>query len=302
MKKLLLLTLLVIQFSKSEAQSWVYHPFPTDSAVWTNARGTWMIPPGWPTVPWPAPYVQYDPPELYCMPATDTVIGSIAYSELFRCGIGYAGALRDDGAGKVYFIPPDSTNELLIYDFTVGTGDTAHVYEQDFYSFDFHRVDLKAGLIDSVMVNGSYRKRVNFNGEPGVWVEGIGCSLGLFRNVWANVSYFYSNLDCMSQDDTTIYPSYSAGGCSLTAGISAPLQAEEIAMYPNPTGGLLQITTTQLISRVKVTDILGNILISKNNVGNISCELDLSGLAADLYFVRMEDAKGNYYVKKIVKQ
>jgi len=119
---------------------------------------------------------------------------------------------------------------------------------------------------------------------------------------WPNVSNYTVELICMSEGLSTLYPSYSIGPCNLAAGIIDAEAAEEIAAYPNPTYGLLRITTTESISRVEVTDILGNLLISKNDVRNNSCELDLSALAADIYFVRLADAKGNYTVKKIVKQ
>jgi hypothetical protein len=297
MKKLLLVTLLVIQFSKSEAQSWVYHPFPTDSAMWSNRFG--IIDYG----PMPgccSTTVAWDPPVHYCMNSEDTVIGPNTYSKIKYCGGAYKGALRDAG-GKIYFIPADSASEHLLYDFTVNTGDTVTAYiNQAGWSGNWGSTTYHVGNVDSVIIAGTFRKRIQL--EQGYWIEGIGNTMGLFMENWPNVSNYTIELICMSEGLATLYPSYSIGPCNLAAGIAEADQEEEIAMYPNPTGGLLQITATQSISRVEVMDILGNILISKNNAGNNSCELDLSGLAADIYFVRMEDAKGNYYVKKIVKQ
>jgi len=297
MKKLLLLTLLVIQFSTSEAQSWVYHPFPTDSAIWSNRYGT--IDYG-PTPGCCSTTVAWDPPVHYCMNSEDTVIGPNTYSKIKYCGGAYKGALRD-AAGKIYFIPADSSSEHLLYDFTVHAGDTVTAYSNPAgFPGMWGNSTYHAWNVDSVLIAGSYRKRISL--EAGYWVEGIGNTMGLFMENWPNVSNYTVELICMSEGLSTLYPSYSIGPCNLAAGITDAEPADEITMYPNPTYGMLRITTTESISRVEVTDILGNLLISKNDVRNNSCELDLSALAADIYFVRLADSKGNYTVKKIVKQ
>lgn len=36
MKKLLLTSILLLQLIKSDAQSWIYHPFPENGVVWRD--------------------------------------------------------------------------------------------------------------------------------------------------------------------------------------------------------------------------------------------------------------------------
>lgn len=296
MRKQLLIIFFFVYSTGVEAQSWVYHPFPTDSAIWTNASGYWVYPTGWPVVTWPAPYVQYGPPTRYCMSSLDTIIGTNNYSKLDSCGGNYAGALRDDGIGKIYFVPSDSLNELLIYDFTVQTGDTVSVYDNiGFWNISTYEFI----IVDSVLINGSYRKQIKLGGNPASWIEGIGCTQGLFREGWGNVSGWYVNLECMSHKDTTLYPAFSVGPCSLTSGMDEIKESQNFILYPNPTNGLFQIKTEQEINSIEVSDVFGRrMLYSENN----QTEINISNFTNGIYFVRFSDSKGNTVVKKIVKR
>lgn len=297
MRKQLLIIFFFVYSTGVEAQSWVYHPFPTDSAIWTNANGTWIIPPGWPSTPWPEPYVQYDAPTRYCMTAADTVIGSYSYSKIDYCGGIYKGGLRDDGLGKIYFIPSDSLNELLIYDFTVETGDTLMVYSSVFGTY-WGQSTYESVYVDSILINGTFRKRINNTSYLSSWIEGIGCTQGLFREGWGNVSGNYANLECMSVIDTTIYPTTSLGSCSLTSSIDEINESENFILYPNPSTGLFQIKTQLETNSIEVFDVFGRrIFYSERN----QTEINISEFTNGIYFVQLIDSKGNSVVKKIVK-
>lgn len=297
MKKLLLIFIFFTLFSESQAQSWVYHPFPTDSAVWTTTRGMYNLLSCCP------PVVEYypEPSDRYCLPGTDTLIGSNSYKKLYHCGAAYKGGLRDDlAAHKVYFVPADSVSELLIYDFSVQAGDTAFVYEE-YHWPGFHAVQYFPITTDSVVVNGNYRKRISFNGNPGTWVEGIGCTKGLFRESWPNVSNWYNDLECVSDGDVALYPSTSMGPCSLFSDVAAIEKSTELRIYPNPTSGTFTIEMGRsTISKVEIKDILGKTILSSDISGTST--FDLSAHEAGIYVVRISDSKGNLLTKKIVKQ
>jgi hypothetical protein len=224
MRKYLLIILFIGFVTKLEAQSWVYHPFPTDSAIWTNAHGTWDV---HPTSP-PSATLLMSAPTRYWMTSADTVIGIETYSKIEYCGGVYRGALRDDGVGKIYFIPVDSISELLIYDFTVHSGDVVTVFENPGNSIwsGFTQHTYTIGSVDSILIGSSYRKRIYLDGQH--WIEGIGCTNGLFTESWANVSNWYVNLDCMSSKDTTLYPVYGLAPCSLYSGINEEEESADI--------------------------------------------------------------------------
>jgi hypothetical protein len=300
MKKFYFSILISLTSLAGSAQSWIYHPFPTDSAIWTNDLGTWYMGPGFP----PSPVYNPDAPHRYCMSDLDTTIGAQTYSILNYCGSSYKGAVRDDGAGKVYFVPKDSTMELLIYDFTVEVGDTAFVYENSFDNefTGFSQASYVVWNIDSVLINSSYRKRFHFSSCDGVWIEGIGCSRGLFVESWPNVSNYYNNLECMSHNDTTLFPSYSLGGCSLVSGISQPAEiTEEILIFPNPATSTLNISSGTALSVIEICNVLGTVVYrSETDIHMV--ELDLSELPSNVYFLRLYNKKGVSFVRKIVKQ
>lgn len=297
MKKLLLfISALFLNLTISMAQAWVYHPFPTDSATWSNRVG--LVDPGSPpgccstTVAWASPV-------YYCMSNTDTMIGAFTYSKLNYCGGAYKGALRDAGR-KIYFIPADSVNELLIYDFTVTAGSTVSTYctpggNGPYWIESTYTV----GPVDSVQIAGSYRKRINMG--YGYWIEGIGNTMGLFFENWPNVSMYTSELMCMSEGNTTLYPSYSIGPCSLSVGVKEEEEPDHTLIYPNPGMGKFQISSNKKIITIEVSDMLGRI-IYRSEVNGIFSEIDLSAFPANIYFVKLTDAKKSYAVKKIVKE
>ena len=77
MKKNLLVGLLFsLSFCQLSAQAWVYHPFPTDSAIWTNANGWWNV--NTTSSPPTATLIMLAPTR-YCMTASDTIIGTDTY-------------------------------------------------------------------------------------------------------------------------------------------------------------------------------------------------------------------------------
>jgi hypothetical protein len=297
MKKFLLFFILIIQFDRSDAQSWVYHPFPTDSAIWTNISATYDV------CTWCNPMsvtYYWNPPDRYCMSSDDTIINSLSYSKLNYCGGNYKGGLRDDGIGRVYFVPADSLSELLIYDFTVQTGDTVTLF-QEIDSNTWMANTYMYLYVDSVMINGTFRKRINMSSGGASWIEGIGCTQGLFKEAWLNVSNYYLNLECMSHKDTTLYPEFSLGPCSLTSDLKETTIKGDVKIYPNPTTGRFEITSDQEIQMIEVMDLLGN-TIHRFVVNNTVSGIDLSYLASNIYFLKFYDKKGYLIIKKVVKQ
>jgi hypothetical protein len=298
LKKILLFCLFSFCFSCLKAQSWVYHPFPTDSAIWSNSFGILEYPPGWPSVTWPPPHYNWYPPYHYFLSNADTTIGAVIYSKLEIYSGPYQGAMRND-SGKVYFIPTDSVNELLVYDFTVVTGDTVQVWIKQGGFNDFGPVTYNVGNIDSVLVNGIYRKRIWL--PVGFWIEGIGSTTGLFVENYPNVSDYAVELSCMSERDTTIYPSYSLGPCSFTVGVNVLSKSNDLLVYPNPTSGSVKVTSDNTLNSLIIADIFGND-VWHSKISSNSFEIDLNGIPAGIYFVRLSDSKGNSLMRKIIKQ
>jgi hypothetical protein len=273
------------------AQTKVYQPFPKKNAVWTNRDGT---------VNSSSTGIDWELPFSYCMEQGDTSINSIIYSKVNYCGGAYHGALRDN-KGKIYYIPKDSSTELLIYDFTLKNGDSVSVYcilggkIYPFREFKYDHV-----RIDSVFIKGAYRKTINLNGYK--WIEGIGNTKGLFVESFANVSGWATQLLCMSDNDTTLFPSFSVGPCSTIVGINETTANESMELFPNPTMGKFQLQAEKNpIRMIELIDVVGK-TISSRSVKDKIVEADISSLSPGMYVVRITDSTGKTFIKKVLKE
>lgn len=285
MKKNLLL-LLFAPLSNLVAQN--YTPFPDSNAVWVNGDYG---------VVWSGEFpenVLYGVTN-YCMTNQDTTIGGNLYSQLFICGGNYVGALRDNG-GQVYYVPKDSLTELLVYDFTVTTG---QVLNNIIYSGNF--MDYTVGPIDSVLIGGSYRTRIHFG--SGFWLEGVGCSMGLFNDPFDDLDGM-QDLLCMGYLDTSFYPNYGFGYCPMDLGFNEQSQTrDQILTFPNPTNGSFIIETgiNPSFESIVVTNGMGQKVEAEICIYDDHIQIDLSSFPSGIYFVTLTDEHGKF-IGKIIKQ
>jgi hypothetical protein len=88
----------------------------------------------------------------------------------------------------------------------------------------------------------------------------------------------------------------SLGACS-TPKTDLTASAVEFVVYPNPSNGLVNInftSTTEATASIEVVDMNGRVLQTnqvQTNIGIVESNLDLSGLANGMYFVRLVTAE-----------
>lgn len=212
--------LIVLLFLSSHFSfSQMFISFPDSNASWINTTC--------PTGP-DNPHCDLVYRTNYCIGGDDTLIGTNLYSKVDICNGSYYGALRDDGMGRVYFIPKDSTSEFILYNFNVSVGDTV----MGVYSIQGGVQDRIIQNIDSLLIFGQYHKQIDVNYGDAVWIEGIGSSAGLFKNYEVALdAIFY--LECMSYNDTIYYPNENLGNCQLDLK-SESFHKKEINISPNP--------------------------------------------------------------------
>ena len=117
--------------------------------------------------------------EHICVDNSDTLINGMNYSQVWECDIAYRGALRDDGLGRIYYVPKDESVERLVYDFSLNTGDTVTVYIEDpFNTPNYAMQNVQVSNVQYIDINGVQRKALDMSGSQ--WIEGIGCTQGLF--------------------------------------------------------------------------------------------------------------------------
>jgi hypothetical protein len=238
----------------------------------------------------------------YCMNDEDTTIGSYTYSKINYCGGSYKGATRTE-SGKVYYIPKDSTQDFLLYDFSVQQGDLIYnvYYESGMYGAVYGD-PIQAGEISETLINGVAHKTIDVYGVH--WIEGIGNTNGLFAGIETLEFFAYNQLDCMSQNDTTLYPDFSLHPCNITLANTQEQENKKLQVFPNPTQ---QSTTIQWDDSwkevsVKIYNASGNAIYPKivyPSDGN--AEIDFTIYPQGIYQVIVNSDNKNYSTR-IIKQ
>lgn len=254
-----------------------YIAFPTENATWVNTY--YSI--SWPTENPPGEYTLTGV-ENFCVNGEDTVINEKYYTKVSYCEGEYKGALRDE-AGIVYYCPKDSSNENVLYDFTVAPGDTVF----DVYIEQYALSDVIIQTVDSILINSNYRKKIRLvNGAE--WIEGIGCTQGLFMEPWYNVSFYQLSLNCFSQNDTILFPEYSIGSCSLSVG-EKEIEPSQLNIFPNPAKSFVNIEFSRLPESNQIINIyamdgsLKTSIINKEELVQINTETWSKGV----YFIQV---------------
>lgn len=305
MKNLILSIFLVSIIHISKAQSWVYHPFPADSAIWMqdgmNSGGylyafrTYML--------------------------GDTIISSLNYKKVYSKYLiwpyfsttpispsDYIGSMRQDiAAKKVYFIDYWSTTENILYDFDLTIGDTI--------SGNAPGDTVFVAGIDSTLVGGVYHKTFILGNTsfatsalvPGKLIEGVGCDAG-FKNLYASGFEFENNLLCLATYGNVIYPSgpgpYSVGYCSYAVGVGELKNNElKLTVMPNPVVNDIHIVVNcNEQYDIEIRNNYGSLVYKRSGLQFNGPVINFTDFSAGVYFISLRDSKGNTGTKKIVKQ
>ena len=307
MKNLLLLFSVLITFN---GQSQIDIPFPDSTGAWVMT-GIGYGSPWDEDIYWP--YRNFVD--------GDTMIASKNYTKIWEGNsnildttffLNLVGYYRVDSL-KVFYLHafylnegsangfPMDTVEYLLYDFGIQPGDT----------FDLAGINTGAIVldsIDSVMFNGNYYRRFNFNPNtlnyysphPIYWIEGIGSSTGIFPFLL----YFENDLifHCFHENDDS-FAFNLAGGTSC---FDIPLSISEahksnIDVYPNPVSDYLIIENKNASPAVlQIYDLFGMLLLDVALNDSIN-EIDLSMYSEGSYLVTLYSQNESVH-QKIVKQ
>ena len=100
------------------------------------------------------------------------------------------------------------------------------------------------------------------------------------------------------------YVLYSDYGCvDFTGGIHSKSEKPTPGIFPNPSYGNITIKfpdSPQIISEVKVIDILGNQRFSKSDINNVSLDINLGFLPSGVYVIKVTNKNKEDYFKSII--
>ena len=254
----------------------------------------------------------------------DTIIENLQYKKVYvQSGpvadfnkAWYFAAIREDTiAEKVYCVlgsyefPPYSTEEYLLYDFSVNVGDTVNFYSLWGGWYPCMQTQVVES-IDSILIDSHYRKRINFNTwywNQDSWVEGIGSTQGLFfAGPFDMVDGMdYTILLCVHIDDKVIYQ--IKDDCYIPPSIPPWDRIDEnkkevFKIYPTVVDDFLYIEADESSRHVdyKIINLQGQIM---DNGVLTSNSINVSNLNKGFYLIVLSDSasKKNIKTGKFVK-
>ena len=277
-------------------------PFPDSAALWVQTYSFMVVPP-------PFPQFEVQAVANIQVNGSDTTILGASYSRMTDAVTGvYYGAVRDEG-GRVWYVPVDSVNAYLLFDFTVSPGDTVRdvIYYQAFPA-NWGGPYLVDAVVTSVQADPSWGGRLVVQTTFGEWIEGIGHRQGLLAESGINVSGYQLRLECMSHLDTVRFrfigdpPFEEPGTCvPISVGISSGERSLATwRSYPNPSTGRFTIEFTEPVvggSYYSVYDATGRVLFQRPfPTGATLEEVDLSHFGRGMYVLRVTDPEGLRHV------
>jgi len=313
--KLMGVIIILLIISPSNGQNYI--PFPYSNAIWSVVT-YWNNP---------------DPPPLYWDYWTDhfgmtddTLINNITYCKIESNNDSvfnsedisniYEGAIRSNNeTRKVFFVPPDSLTEFLLYDFNIEVSQTITSI-----SF-FGATEIFCYYKDSVFINGNFYdyyylsiNLIQIGWDVGTnWIEGIGSTKTLLETYYPLQFDLTRSLLCLTVNDSLIYHQQFVGtdGCylkmdtstSVNEMIQSKVQNPFVQVLPNPVTCISSIQTNIPIKEncfAEIINIRGEIIARFKVI-----ELDKiysTKIPNGFYLLKLSDGASFYLTKFIVNK
>lgn len=223
---------------------------------------------------------------------TDTSVGIENYHSLMRndqFSTLYAGAIRKDSQERVYFVPPDSSKEFLLYDFSAQVGDTLTVWSSAFTCYGINEVIV--AQTDVVNDDGTDFFRFLLStpqfGPNGVWIKGVGSEGGLLESYYTPSVSGITFLQCLTVNSIPIYPG-NGQNCYYVGEQSLPQVENIISLSPNPFNTMFELSqpNSMKYAALIVYDASGKKTLEEK-ILSAKEAFDMSRFANGIYFVKL---------------
>ena len=183
-----------------------YHPVVEDGKQWNVLF----------SYPWTPPEPQHKYTDIYKIEG-DTLLDGVPYKMMYATrnenltGWNLWGFIRETEDGQVFSRRPSTSDEQLLYDFSMEVGDTICMCD---YGYDeCCMVVIEKG---EIIVNGEPRQQIVLeypfgNGVEEVWIEGIGSLFGIVDSGSLFLTGGSTNLLCYYEDGDLIWQNTTPG-------------------------------------------------------------------------------------------
>ncbi|MEA3445873.1 MAG: T9SS type A sorting domain-containing protein [Bacteroidota bacterium] len=212
----------------------------------------------------------------------------------------YVAAIREDSTKKVYVrvngyignnMPLCDSTDYLIYDFNLAAGDTFPSQGNSIFG------DWIVDAVDSIDINGEWRKRINFfQGGDAYWIEGIGSIQSLFFPLLFTFERSFI-LSCYEDDNifwTNPYLIQINTDC-YTYVIEESIYSEKLKMlvFPNPSEDFITFKSKKAFKNeaiIYIYNSFGQIKdIVKVEKGICNIKVHLDNYTSGIYFYKIEN-------------
>jgi hypothetical protein len=243
----------------------------------------------------------------------DTMINALRYYKVYSSGYSYLnwappeyynyfehqlhGLLREEN-GKWYTLYEGQ--DTVLFDFTLDIHDT--VYSP--FTFFVDSPIIVSG-IDSIMVDGEYRRRLHLSPEYPAGAQYIIESIGATSGLFENMAFFEwgSDLACFAKNGVSLWGE-SEEECDLAVNINENKNiSRNCAIYPNPAKDYTNIFIPSDYGKVKITiiDSYGKIAFLDFNEDGSLVNIPLNTYQPGLYLILIGNDSQKHTVKLLVQ-
>lgn len=270
MKKVIAFIFLAFSFVNTNAQ---YPPFINEGSTWHTLVYGWGV------------------QEYYHHINGDSLINNQTYKKLnVRQSINgpdfFTSLIRENTDEQRVYVYYGLT-ESLLYDFSLQVGDTVTVSALGYPTL------ITITSVESVMVNGMPRKKLNFEDgwNSAYWIEGMGSNYGPMDAAIGSVADYSPTLTCYYQGNDLAWSNpLNVEACSAELAIGE-LAVVQMEVMPNPFYNEVSIQTTGVATdrnfEIRLCDAEGRLIHSEKRIFLDRTKLNLVDLAPGLYVLTL---------------
>jgi hypothetical protein len=290
--KILFLSIVFTFLTFTTVKAQPYIPFIENYKVWSVANIMYYFPiPGYRTITTKSFQFMNDTTS-WNGKTYQTLYGTTANPELGNWNEDFWYGYREENR-KVYKSEIYSEVEELIYDFSLTVGDSVYV-DSVYYTSNYAHVI----SVDSVLVGGSFRKRIQFDDPPEVWVEGIGSLQSPFNPIrWCMQFGAETLLLCVSDSTGNLYTNPEYNSCYLDTIMTHRKEygsvGSEVIIRSNPMRESAVINTGSNKGEFTSYNLYNSAgaLVQKEKIENVEFILYRKNLPAGIYLLQLIGSK-----------